>query len=82
MIEVFERVPYVSAAAVRYTLESQSDPRFGRFDFRTVIDNARIDRMVRDGFFESVFGPGIVVSRTKRALLLFASGNSAGERPS
>src|SRR5262249_37090560 len=75
MIDVFERVPYVSDGAVRYTRESQSDPRLGdqmsRFDFRTVIDNARIDRMVREGFFESVFGPGIRGEQDKRSSLAF-----------
>jgi len=75
MIEVFERVPYVSDAAVKYILESQYDRRLGdqmsRFDFRTVIDNARIDRMVRDEFFESVFGPGIRAEQDKKRSLAF-----------
>jgi hypothetical protein len=30
-----------------------------KFDFRTVVDNATVDRLVQEGFFEKLFGPGV-----------------------
>jgi hypothetical protein len=58
----YERVPYIPAAAVKYVLDHPSDESVGArmraFDFRKVIDNGVIDRLVREGFFENLFGPG------------------------
>jgi ABC-type nitrate/sulfonate/bicarbonate transport system substrate-binding protein len=59
----FERVPYVPAAAVRYMIDHPVDEQVARqmrtFDFRTVVDNAVMDRLVEGGFFEQLFGSGI-----------------------
>jgi ABC-type nitrate/sulfonate/bicarbonate transport system substrate-binding protein len=59
----FERVPYVPTAAVRYMIDHPVDEQVARqlraFDFRTVVDNATVDRLVEEGFFEKLFGPGI-----------------------
>jgi ABC-type nitrate/sulfonate/bicarbonate transport system substrate-binding protein len=60
---IFERVPYVPTAAVRYMIDHPVDEQVARqlraFDFRTVVDNATVDRLVEEGFFEKLFGPGI-----------------------
>lgn len=59
----FERVPYIATAAVRYMIDHPVDEQVARqlraFDFRTVVDNATVDRLVEEGFFEKLFGPGI-----------------------
>jgi len=58
---LFERVPYVLAGAVKSVIAQQSDDRIAAqmkaFDFRTVVDNKYVDRLARDGFFEKLFGP-------------------------
>jgi len=59
----FERIPYVAAAAVRYTLDHQPDPAIASqlkaFDFRKVFDNIAIDRLMHEHFFENLFGPEV-----------------------
>lgn len=59
----FERVPYVTEASVRYMIDhpvdDQAAAQMKAFDFRKVIDNRLVDRLVREGFFEKLFGPGI-----------------------
>jgi len=71
----YERVPYVSAAAVRYMIDHPVDDRQGenlrKFDFRTVIDNGIVDRLVRAGFFQKLFGPGIKEEEQRKAKLAF-----------
>ncbi len=37
---------------------SASGAQMREFDFRKVIDNSLVDRLVREGFFEKLFGPG------------------------
>lgn len=71
----FERVPYVTTAAVRYMIDHPVDERTAeqlkKFDFRTVVDNRIVERMVRDGFFEKLFGPGIKQEETRKAAEAF-----------
>jgi ABC-type nitrate/sulfonate/bicarbonate transport system substrate-binding protein len=71
----FERVPYVPAPAVRYMLDHPVDEQVGaqlkRADFHSIIDNSTVDRMVREGFFESLFGPGIQEEEQRKARLAF-----------
>ena len=59
----FERVPYVLSPSVQYMIDHPVDDRSAAqmksFDFRTIIDNSTVDRLVREGFFEKLFGPGI-----------------------
>jgi ABC-type nitrate/sulfonate/bicarbonate transport system substrate-binding protein len=59
----YERVPYVLAPAVQYVVNHQADANIGAqmkaFDFRKVIDNSVIDRLVKEKFFEQLFGPDI-----------------------
>jgi ABC-type nitrate/sulfonate/bicarbonate transport system substrate-binding protein len=72
---VFERVPYVLAPAVEYVLAHPPDANVGaqfkRFDFRTVIDNGTVSRLVREGFFEQLFGPGIRAEQDAKAKLIY-----------
>jgi ABC-type nitrate/sulfonate/bicarbonate transport system substrate-binding protein len=74
-VNTYERVPYVSAAAVQYMLDHPPDAQLAaqmkKFDFRAVIDNGTIDRLVREGFFEKLFGPGIKSEQERKAKLAF-----------
>ena len=71
----FERVPYISAAAVAYMIAHPVDEKSGeqlkKFDFRTVIDNSLVDRLVKEGYFESVFGPGVKAEEERKAKTAF-----------
>lgn len=72
---IFERVPYVLDAAVKSIIAQQVDPRnaadLKAFDFHKVIDNSAIDRLVKEGYFEKVFGPGVKAEEQKKAKLAF-----------
>ena len=71
----YERIPYVPAAAVKYVLDHPADENVAAqmraFDFRKVIDNSLVDRLVREGFFEKLFGPGIKAEEDRKAKLAF-----------
>ena len=72
---IFERVPYVMAGAVKATLSQQVDPRLAAdlkgFDFRKVVDNSVIDKLVKEGFFQQLFGPGVKAEEQSKAKLAF-----------
>jgi ABC-type nitrate/sulfonate/bicarbonate transport system substrate-binding protein len=71
----FERVPYVLAAPVQYMLDHPTDEQAGaqmrKFDFRAVIDNSLVARLVKEGFFEQLFGPGIKDEEERKAKQAF-----------
>jgi ABC-type nitrate/sulfonate/bicarbonate transport system substrate-binding protein len=71
----YQRVPYVPAAAVQYMLSHPADEQVAAqmktFDFRKVIDNSMVDRLVREGFFEKLFGPDIKAEEERKAKLAF-----------
>ena len=68
-------MPYVPAAAVKYILAHVADPQIAAqmraYDFHKVIDNSLVDRLVKEGFFESLFGPGIKAEEDRKAKLAF-----------
>ena len=74
-MSTYERVPYIPAAAVQYILDHPADARveaqMKSFDFRKVIDNNFVDRLVKEGFFEQLFGPGIKSEEERKAKLAF-----------
>ncbi|HEY6344272.1 MAG TPA: hypothetical protein VIY49_22490 [Bryobacteraceae bacterium] len=71
----FERVPYVLAPAVQYQTDHAADPQLAAqmktFDFHKVIDNSIVQRLVREGFFEKLFGPGIKAEEQAKARIGF-----------
>jgi ABC-type nitrate/sulfonate/bicarbonate transport system substrate-binding protein len=71
----FERVPYVLSASVKYMIDHAIDDRAAAqlksFDFRTIIDNTLIDRLVREGYFEKLFGPGIKEEEERKSKQAF-----------
>jgi hypothetical protein len=56
---------------VDHPVDAQSAVQLKKFDFRTVIDNAAVDRLVREGFFEKLYGPGIKADEDRRAKTAF-----------
>jgi ABC-type nitrate/sulfonate/bicarbonate transport system substrate-binding protein len=73
--QIFERVPYVMDAAVKAIVEQQVDPRLSKdlksFDFTRVVDNSVVDRLVKDGFFQKLFGPAIKAEEDRKAKAAF-----------
>jgi len=71
----YERVPYIPVAAVKYVLDHPADDNVAAqmksFDFRKVIDNSLVDRLVKESFFEQLFGPGIKAEEERKAKLAF-----------
>jgi len=71
----YERVPYVLAPAVQYIVEHQADANIAAqmkaYDFHKVIDNSVVERLVREHFFEQLFGPGIKAEQDSKGKLAF-----------
>ena len=74
-VNTYERVPYVLSAAVKYILDHPSDPQIGAemqsYDFRKVIDNSIVERLVKEGYFEQLFGPAIKAEQDMKATQAF-----------
>jgi hypothetical protein len=72
---VLERVPYVLTDAVRAVIDQQSDQRLlaqmKGFDFRTLIDNSVVDRLVKEGYFQKLFGPGVKAEEDRKSKSAF-----------
>ena len=72
---IFERVPYVMAGAIKATLSQQVDPRiaadFKAFDFHKIVDQSVVDKLVKEGFFEQLFGPGVKAEEQSKAKLAY-----------
>jgi ABC-type nitrate/sulfonate/bicarbonate transport system substrate-binding protein len=73
--QIFERVPYVMDGAVRAIVAQQVDPRLSKdlaaFDFRRAVDNSVVDRLVEDGYFRELFGPGIEAEEQRQRARAF-----------
>lgn len=72
---LFQRVPYVMTGAVQSVVDQQTDPQLIQlmkgFDYRKVVDNSTVARLVKEGFFEKLFGPGIKAEEEQKAKLAF-----------
>jgi len=73
--QAFEKVPYVLAPAVKSVIDQQADPdiaaQMKAYDFHMVIDNSIVERLVKEGFFEKLFGPEIKAEEQRKAKLAF-----------
>jgi ABC-type nitrate/sulfonate/bicarbonate transport system substrate-binding protein len=71
---LLERIPYVMASAVKAT-KAQAEAQLGtplrNSNLKTIVDNSAIDRLVKAGFFEQVFGPGIKTEIDRKSKLAF-----------
>jgi ABC-type nitrate/sulfonate/bicarbonate transport system substrate-binding protein len=71
---LLERIPYVLANAVQATKEqadSQPATQIRNVDLKSVIDNSVIDRLVKEGFFEKLFGSGIKAEIDRKSAMAF-----------
>ncbi len=71
---LLERIPYVLAKSIQATKEqagSQQATQIRNFDLKTVVDNSVIDRLVKEGFFEKLFGSGIQAEIDRKSKLAF-----------
>jgi hypothetical protein len=62
-------------AAVRYMIDHPVDEQLGAqlraFDFHKVIVNSTVDKLVKEGFFETLFGAGIKEEEANKARLAY-----------
>jgi ABC-type nitrate/sulfonate/bicarbonate transport system substrate-binding protein len=72
---VLERVPFVLAPALQAVIDQQRDAtlitQMKTFDFRTVIDNSIVTRLVKEGFFQKLFGPAIKAEEDRKSKMAF-----------
>jgi hypothetical protein len=65
----------VLAGAVKSVVAQQSDPQIAAqmkaYDFRNVIDNSTVERLVKEKFFEMLFGATIKAEEDRKAKLAF-----------
>jgi hypothetical protein len=68
-------VPYVLTGAVNAVIEQQVDPQLAATlkagNYRALIDNSTVDRLVKEGFFQKLFGPSIRAEEERKAKLAF-----------
>jgi len=73
--QAFERVPYVLAGAVKSVVDQQADPQMAEqmkaYDFHKVIDNSIVEKLVKEGFFEKLYGPSIKAEESRKAKAAF-----------
>jgi ABC-type nitrate/sulfonate/bicarbonate transport system substrate-binding protein len=73
--QAFERVPYVLRDAVNSVINQQSDAQiaatFKSYDWKQVIDNSIVDKLVQEGFFAQLFGDSIKAEQERKASLAF-----------
>jgi ABC-type nitrate/sulfonate/bicarbonate transport system substrate-binding protein len=70
---MFETIPYILKGSVEGVIERQrqDQPYLKDFDFSKSVDNSLVDQLVREGFFERLFGPGIKQEQQKKQALAF-----------
>jgi ABC-type nitrate/sulfonate/bicarbonate transport system substrate-binding protein len=70
---MFELVPYVLKGSVEGVIERQrqEQPYLKDFDFSKSVDNSLVDQLVREGFFERIFGPAIREEQRKKQALAY-----------
>ena len=69
-----ERVPYVLTAAVKSIMDqanAEAATQLKDFDPHKIIDNGVVDRLVKEGFFEKTFGPGVKSEQEKKSKAAF-----------
>jgi len=73
--KAFERVPYVLADGVKAVVTQQSDPQLAAqmkaYDFHKVIDNGTVERLVKEKYFETLYGASIKAEEDRKANLAF-----------
>ena len=72
---IFDRVPYVLAPAIKSIVAQQVDPRIAAdlkaFDFHKIVDNGTVGRLVKEGYFEQLFGADVNAEEQRKAKIAF-----------
>ena len=63
--QVLERIPYALKASVDAVVERQG-PEFRGADLPRIVDNSLVDQLVREKYFEKVFGASIRDEQQRR----------------
>ena len=73
--QAFERVPYVLTGAVDSVVKQQSDPQLAEqmksYDWKQVINNGIVDKLVKDGYFVQMFGDSVKAEQDRKGPLAF-----------
>ena len=73
--QAFERIPYVLTGAVDSVVKQQSDPQLAEqmkgYDWKQVINNSIVDKLVKDGFFVQLFGDSVKAEQDRKGPLAF-----------
>jgi len=71
---LLERVPYVmgnAVIAIKKQAEEQGATQLRGFNVKSVVDNSVVDRLVKEGFFEKLFGPAIKPEIDRKTKMAF-----------
>ena len=72
--QTLERVPYVMASAVNSIIDqanADQATQLRNFDPHKVVDNSTVERLVKEGFFEKLFGNSVKAEQDRQAKLAF-----------
>ncbi len=71
----YERVPYILAPAVQYVLDhpadAQSAAAMKAYNWHQVMDNKVVDKLVKEKYFETLFGSGIKAEQERKSKQAF-----------
>ena len=71
---LMERIPYVLASAltaIKEQASAQNANQIRDLDIKSVVDNSVVDRLVKEGYFEELFGEGIKEEIDRKSNLAF-----------
>jgi ABC-type nitrate/sulfonate/bicarbonate transport system substrate-binding protein len=71
---LLERIPYVMAnavTAIKKQAEAQGATQLRNFNVKTVVDNSAVDRLVKEGFFEELFGSAIKAEIDRKSKMAY-----------
>lgn len=71
---LMERIPYVlgtAITAIKEQADSQTATQIRDFDVKSVVDNSVVDRLVKEGYFEQLFGAGIKEEIDRKSNMAF-----------
>ena len=66
--DLLDRIPLVLKGALASGVERDGDanPQLKTFDFRKLVDNSVVFKLVREGWFEKLFGPGVKAEQDRK----------------
>jgi ABC-type nitrate/sulfonate/bicarbonate transport system substrate-binding protein len=71
---LLERIPYVMANAViaiKKQAIAQGTTQLQNFDLKAIVDNSAVDRLVKEGFFEKLYGTAIKAEIDRKSKMAF-----------